>query len=281
MIANIMAMIYNKKDSVEIDLFRSMTLNTLRSLNKKFKPIYGQMVIASDGRRSWRKDIFPYYKANRKKNREQSSFDWPQIFNCLNTIRDEIKEYFPYPVIHLENAEADDVIGVLVKELTKSDSENKIPILILSGDKDFIQLQSYSDTISIKQYDPINKKFITSNDPKKFMREHIIKGDTGDGIPNFLSKDNSLVDNIRQTSIFAKNLLVWSSAEDPREFCNEEMLRNYKRNECLINLNFTPDKIYKEVIEQFAEQNNKPRSKIMPYMIKHRLKVLMESISDF
>jgi 5'-3' exonuclease len=132
MIANIMAM-YGKhigKTPIELDLFRSTVLNTIRSLNKKFKPDFGQLVIAADGKRSWRKDVFPYYKANRKKNREESEIDWSLIFNCLNTIREELKDDFPYPVIHLDGAEADDVIGVLVQEFSKRDPSQKEHILI-------------------------------------------------------------------------------------------------------------------------------------------------------
>ena len=283
MIANIMAM-YGKhigKTPIELDLFRSMVLNTIRSLNKKFKSDFDQLVIAADGKRSWRKDVFPYYKANRKKNREESEIDWSLIFNCLNTIREEIKDNFPYPVIHLDGAEADDVIGVLVQEFSKRDPSQKEHILILSGDKDFIQLHSYNSAVTVKQFDPINKKYVSADDPHKFMKEHIIKGDVGDGIPNFLSQDNSFVDNIRQKPILKKNLSEWISYSTPQEFCNEELLRNYKRNECLIDLRFTPTHIREAIMTQFEQQTGKNRSKIMNYMIKNRLKVLMESINDF
>lgn len=283
MIANIMSL-YGRhigKTPIELDLFRSITLNTIRSLNKKFKPEYGKLVIASDGKRSWRKDVFAHYKANRKKNREESEIDWSLIFNCLNTIREEIRDNFAYPVIHLDGAEADDVIGVLVQEYSKRDVSEKENILILSGDKDFIQLHSYNSAVVVKQFDPINKKYVTSDDPARFMKEHIIKGDVGDGIPNFLSPDNSLVDNLRQKPILSKNLSQWVTFNTPQEFCNEEQLRNYKRNECLIDLKFTPKEIRDKIMTQYEEQCAKPKTSIMNYMIKHRLKVLMESINDF
>ena len=282
MIANIMVM-YGKhigKTPIELDLFRSATLNTIRSFNKKFSGEFGEMVIAADGRRSWRKDVFPFYKANRKKSRDKSDVDWTLIFNNLNAVREELKEFFPYRVIHLDSAEADDVIGVLVTELSNRVGYDKENILILSGDKDFIQLQAYNSSVAVKQYDPINKKYIDCSDPKQFMKEHILKGDVGDGIPNFLSADNSFVDNIRQKPIMKKNLNEWLLLP-VEQFCNEEMLRNFKRNETLIDLSKTPKNIREKIIAEYEQQAGKDRSKLFNYFIKNKLKVLMESINDF
>lgn len=265
---------------IELDLFRSMVLNTIRSLNKKFKGEFGELVIATDGKRSWRKDVFPHYKANRKKSREESDIDWSLIFSCLNTVRDEIKDFFPYRVIHIDHAEADDVIGTLVKEFADRPLGPVEKILILSGDKDFIQLQKYNSSVIVKQFDPINKKYISTDDPKKFMREHILKGDVGDGIPNFLSPDESLVEGIRQKPITKKVLEEWSD-KDPSSESDQEKLRNFKRNEVLIDLSNTPQSIQDQIMKEYNEQAGKNRSHIMNYMIKNRLKVLMESISDF
>lgn len=283
MIANIMAL-YGKhigKTPIELDLFRSTTLNTIRALYKKFQPEYGELIIAADGKRSWRKDIFPYYKANRKKSRETSDIDWALIFSNLNTVREELKENFPYRVIHIDSAEADDVIGTLVIDFSQRILPQKEKILILSGDKDFIQLQRYNTSVQVKQYDPINKKYITSSDPVVFMKEHLIKGDAGDGIPNFLSPDNSFVDGIRQKPITKKNLNDWL-LKDVEELCSdEEKLRNFKRNEALINLQNTPQTIKDRILQEYDSQSGKDRSKIFNYFIKNRLKVLMESINDF
>lgn len=280
MISNIMALYGKHIDDkpIEIDLFRAVVLNNIRFLNMKFKAEYGNLVIASDGKRSWRKDIFPYYKANRKKKRKESNIDWTKIFDCLNTVTDEIKQFFPYPVINVDSAEADDVIAVLVKKNVSEGSENKI--LILSGDKDFIQLHSYNGNTIVKQYDPINKKYVKANDPKKYMREHILKGDVGDGIPNFLSPDNCLAEGIRQKPILKKKLANWVN-DDPKMFCDDIQYRNYMRNDILINLDNTPKKICENILNEYTNQQGKGRSNIFNYMVKNRLKVLMESIGDF
>lgn len=282
MIANIMAL-YGKHLSaspIEIDLFRSTTLNTIRSLKKKFEGKYGELIVATDGKRSWRKEVFPQYKANRKKTRDTSDIDWSLIFTNLNTVREELKDNFPYRVIHVETAEADDIIGTIVKYLSTNNTitEN---VLILSGDKDFIQLQKYNSGVKVDQYDPVNKKFITSDNPVSYMKEHILKGDTGDGVPNFLSPDNSFVDSIRQKPITKKNLEQWLSYSNPMDFCSGEMLRNYKRNEMLIDLSNTPDQIKEKIIEDFNGQKGKDRTRIFNYMVKNKLKVLLESINEF
>lgn len=267
---------------LEINIFRSCVLNTIRNLNVKFRSQYGELIIATDGKRSWRKEVFAPYKANRKKSRDTSKIDWSLIFSSLSTVREEIKDFFPYRVINVDGAEADDVIGTLSTDAAlKPDKYTNRNILILSGDKDFIQLQKHRNTVKIDQYDPVKKKFITSDDPILFMKEHLIKGDVGDGIPNFLSPDNSFVDSIRQKSITTKNLQVWLAHSIPEDFCTEETLRNYRRNEQLIDLEFTPVEIKRKIIEEYESQADKDRSKMFSFMIKNRLKVLTESITDF
>lgn len=280
MIANIMAL-YGKHlgaKPIELDLFRSTTLNTIRALYKKFGHEYGDLVIACDGKNSWRRSVFPFYKANRRKSRETSDIDWSLVFYNLNTVREELKEIFPYRVICVEGAEADDVIGTIVYHFNDN-ILNADKILILSGDKDFVQLQSCRNVV-VKQFDPINKKYVKSDNPEKFMKEHIFRGDVGDGIPNFLSPDNSLADGIRQKSIMKKKLDVWLS-QPVQEFCDDEMLRNYYRNKTLIDLSQTPTRIQSEILSEFESQAGKDRSKLFNYFIKNKLKVLMESINDF
>jgi 5'-3' exonuclease len=279
MISNLMMQLGNHTNvPLEESLLRHMVLNSIRLYRQKFVKEFGEIVIACDDKNYWRKQVFPYYKANRKKAREQSELDWTAIFESLNAIRQELKEYFPYKVIQVETAEADDVIGTLCKQFG---SEGPLAIgekiLILSGDKDFNQLQKYSN---VQQYDPVRKKFIKADDPYKYLQEHIIKGDSGDGIPNFLSDDNSLVAGIRQKPVTSKKLVDWIGKK-PEEFCDETMLRNYKRNQQLVDLDYIPDSIHNTVIDQFNNSNNKDRSKLFNYFIKYKLKNLLESIGDF
>lgn len=278
MISNLMAQIGNHTDmSIDENLFRHMVLNTIRSLRQKFSS-YGELVIACDDKRSWRKSVFPHYKANRKKSREQSEIDWTSVFETLNKIKFELKQYFHYRVIQVEGAEADDVIATIVSANGDLLYRNSEKIVIVSGDKDFRQLHRY---VNVEQYDPVNKKQIKEENPEKYLKELIITGDRGDGIPNILSQDNCLVDGIRQKPIQSKKLAVWLNS-DISEFCNTtELMTNWKRNKLLIDLNLTPADIKDKILEEFDNQRNKPKDKIFNYMINNRMNVLIEHINEF
>ena len=273
-ISSLMAQLGNHTD-VDLDegILRHMILNSIRSIKSKF-PDHGELVICCDAKHVWRKQIFPYYKANRKKAREESEIDWVQIFNILNKIRDEIKTNFPYRVIQVEGAEADDVIGTLAIKYGQMLNTGE-KILILSGDKDFVQLQVFGN---VQQYDPTRKKYVKQDDPIKFTRELILKGDRGDGIPNILSNDDVLVKNERQRPVRTEK---YANVQNPREFFTGEMLRNWVRNEQLIDLTFIPEDIQNKVIEEFQTEENKPRDKMFNYFIQHKLKMLMEHIGEF
>lgn len=274
MISNLMVQLGNHTNTeLEEDLLRHMILNSIRSYNQKFKNEFGEMIIACDAGNNWRREIFPYYKANRRKNREKSEINWTQVFETLNKVREELKEYFPYRVIQVDGAEADDIIGTLVHKFGNTSEK----ILVLSGDKDFVQLQRY---MNVKQYDPVQKKWRTTNDPDRFIREHIMRGDTGDGVPNFLSADNTFVIGARQKPISQKKLDNWI-AMDPREFCDENMLRGYMRNQQLVDLDFIPEELRVRIESEFESQSGKGRSKLFNYFIEKRLKNLLESINEF
>ena len=163
-------------------LIRHMILNSIRMYNKKYRDEYGQMVICADGMNTWRKEYYPQYKQHRKKNRDNSGQDWNEIFRVLNLVREEIREYLPYKVMHMAGFEADDMIGALAID-TQEFGKNE-PVMIISSDKDFVQLQKYSN---VKQFSPIQKKTVADSNPRKFLFEHICRGDKSDGIPNVLS----------------------------------------------------------------------------------------------
>ena len=274
MLSNIMVQLGNHTNvQVEENMVRHMVLNSIRMYKTKFGSEYGEFVIACDNKNYWRKQLFPYYKANRKKSQAASELDWKAIFECLNKIRGELKEHFPYRIIDVESAEADDIIGTLCIEFGNTNEK----ILILSGDKDFQQLQRY---INIRQYNPVLKKFITCNDPDKFLAEHILKGDAGDGIPNILSDDNCFVLGSRQKPMTQKKMddLINLGLDEKLDHPN---FRNYMRNKQLIDLTQVPEGIKLQILESYDEQANKKSSNLLNYFIANRLKNLTESIQDF
>jgi len=276
MLSNLLMQLGNHTNAqIEENMVRHMILNSLRSYRTKFRDEYGELVIACDNTNYWRKKIFPYYKANRKKSQEKSDLDWKSIFECMNKIRAELKEFFPYKVIDIESAEADDIIGTLVKNFG-SEMNSGEPILILSGDKDFIQLHTFGN---VKQYDPTRKKWVTHKDPHMFLKEHIMKGDSSDGVPNILSSDNCFVVGDRQRPLTAKRMEQYMKVK-PTEL-ETSIARNYFRNEQLIDLNHTPEEIRVKVMESYNAQSNKDRSKLMNYFIVNKLRNLTEHIGDF
>lgn len=278
MISNLMMQLQRNNDEIEENMIRHMILNSIRLYNVKFGSKYGEMIIACDDKNYWRKDIFPYYKAHRKDDREKSTLDWNHIFSILNKIRDELKETFPWKVLQVDRAEADDIIGTLCHRFGKIlKAEDDEDILIVSGDKDFAQLQKYAN---VEQYSPMLKKWIRINNPEAFLREHIMRGDRGDGVPNFLSADNCIVVGSRQKPLASKKIEKWMGL-DPRDFCNEIMLRNYKRNETLVNLELVPDNIKNQINEKFDNYKIPSRSGLLNYFIKNRLKNLVDKIGEF
>jgi len=274
MIANMMMQIGNHHNA-EIDegMLRHMILNTLRANRKKFSDEFGELVICCDDKNYWRRRVYPYYKANRKKTRDSSEMDWNAIFTALNNIREELKQFFPYKVIQVETCEADDIIGVITHEEGTELNAGE-PILILSGDKDYIQLHKYAN---VKQYDPTRKRWISNANPEKYLAEHIIKGDSGDGIPNVLSEDNALVMGTRQRPITQKRLAEWAD----RNNMQDEVKRNYMRNKALIDLTEVPKDMKEEILSLWHEENEKDRSQLLNYFIKNKLRNLMECITEF
>ena len=275
MIANIMRQIGgNNNITLDENLIRHMVINSIRAYIVKFRKEYGEMVIACDSRSTyWRRDYFPFYKANRKKDRDASGFDWVLIFNTLERLRQELKENFPYKVIEVEGAEADDIIAALTMNYCLG-----MPILILSADKDFMQLQQYPN---VKQYSPLLKKFITADDPRAYVKEHVMRGDRGDGIPNFLSADDTFVTDKRQKPITTKNMDIWIH-EPISNFCTTEaMMRGFKRNQTLIDFSYIPPEVVNRVLDTYNTVKVAPRSKLFPYFMEKRLRNLIDSLQDF
>ena len=279
MISNLMMQPGIASGGIDENLIRHMVLNSIRMYNVKFKEEYGDLVICADDKKYWRKDLFPYYKAARKKSREDSPYDWNLIFETLNRVRDEIRENFPYKVIQIDKTEADDVIGTICinygVELKNSQSEK---ILILSSDKDFMQLQKFAN---VDQYSPMAKKFLKTSEPIKFLKEHILKGDRGDGIPNILSSDDTFITEARQKPVTEKKLNTWVS-QKPEDFCDASMLRNYQRNESLIDLSKVPSEYADKILTAYRTPKEvKGKDKVLNYFIKNRMKQLMEHIQEF
>ena len=278
MISNLMVQINGKNsEPLSEDLVRHMVLNSLRAHNVKFRKEYGEMVIACDSKNVWRREYFPNYKAGRKANREKSEHDWDAIFTILHRIKDEIKTFLPYKVIEVETTEADDIIAVAIKRIKRVIGPNHSKkVLILSGDKDFIQLHSPN----VKQYNPVLNKFVGKGEnPSLYIKEHILKGDRSDGIPNVLSDDNVFIEGRRQRPLSKKKINSW--VEEVFMTFTEEEQKNYDRNRKLIDLSCIPQELEDKINNEFLNVKVATRDKILGYFINKKLKTLIEVIDEF
>jgi len=288
-ISSLMAELGGRTDvTIQKDLLRHMIINAIRSYRVKFGAEYGELVIACDNRHYWRKEKFPHYKASRKKSRADSGFDWKLIFETLSEIRSELHQFFPYTVIDVEGAEADDVIATLAIWSQSNDLRQEgmfgeaepQPVLIMSGDHDFIQLQKFKN---VSQYSPVMKKWIKPDSSiQSYLMEHICKGDKGDGIPNILSADETFVNDERQKPVSAKKLAEWQtySLEEFASKVDHTTARNFQRNRCLIDFDYIPEAIRSNIIASW-NQPKKDRSQLLNFFMEKKMKNMIEFLGDF
>jgi hypothetical protein len=280
-LANILSF---KKDLVQgsegdiKNLIRHTTLSTLKYYKKKYSKQYGEMVICCDGKKYWRKDFFPNYKAARKKSREDSDLDWNLIFNTLSEIREDLAKHFPYKVMHIERAEADDIIAILTARCNEFGTAEDV--MIVSSDKDFKQLHAYDN---VKQWSPMQKKQVTiaKKEIHPFTIEHIVKGDAGDGVPNILSPDDIFLVEGRQAPVSSKRLQEF--IDNGFIACrNDSERRNWHRNATLVDFKFIPEDVQKEILGSFELNSPKgDKMSIMNYLMEHRCRLLLDELEDF
>lgn len=272
----IATIVVNKVD--DEDLLRHMILNSLRQYRVKYKKDYGELVLAIDGKNNWRRGYYPQYKANRKKKREEDSFDWARAFEIMHDLKQEIMDNFPYKVIEVDECEADDVIGTLCENSQEFGEYEDI--MIISADKDFLQLQRYSN---VNQYTPLLKKEYKEEAPLVGLVEKILTGDAGDGVPNVLSDDDVFVDGRRQTPLSKKKKeLIKEDLAEGELLYAASWYRNYQRNETLIDLTKTPDRLKKQIIEKYNSQDQwHNKGLVFPYLINKNMKMLIESVEEF
>jgi len=269
-LASLMMHLNMNDGKMDEEMVRHMILNSVRAYRTMFNEDFGELVLTYDSRSYWRKQVFPQYKANRKKTRESDGKDWDSIFGVLNQIKEEVREFLPYKVVETYGAEADDVIAIVCKHYQSE------KIMIVSGDKDFIQLQKYEN---VRQYSPITKKHINGFDPVVYIKEHILKGDKSDGVPNVLSPDHTFTDGLRQRPLTIKKLnsILAQDIDD----LNDELKRNFQRNDALINLDNIPEELEQSILDDFKGATCGDRSKLLNYFIEKRLKGLTEQIGEF
>ena len=266
----------SRGEELSENLVKHIILNNLRVYRNKYpESKHGKMVIACDSY-SWRKDVFPEYKAARKANRATDKHDWPMIFDLIEDTLNDLRENFPYAVIKIDSAEADDIIGALTVHKADFGGED---VVIISADKDFIQLQQYGH---VEQWSPMFNKMIKEDNPRRYLFEHLLKGDSGDGVPNANSHDDVFTTGSRQTPMTQKAIdKYWDNRDDLEMIMKPNVYRNFMRNVQMIDLTNTPDGIREAAINMYENYKYPPRGNILTYLIEHRMKMLIDNASEF
>ena len=275
-------------------MIKHSVLNSLRANFVLHKKRYGQMILACDNS-SWRYDVFPQYKHQRKLKRasDTSGIRWDFVNEVKDELISDLDNFFPFPVIKVKKAEGDDCIGVLTKLITKTsvvlgevnmfDDVEPEEILLISSDKDNFQLHMLGK--HVRQWSPMDKKLVKPDgSARNALIEKIVKGDPGDGILNIRSTDNMFVDGIRQKPISQKYLDLFFASKNPVDVCSTEEERiHYIRNEQLVSYDKIPKNIEESIISCYNDQVIKKNSKmgLMNYMVQNRMSTLLGQITDF
>lgn len=245
-------------DVVSLDFLRHMILNSILANRKRFRREYPDLVIACDSDTNWRKNVYPFYKAHRKADKEKDSFDWDEFFRLFTIIKEEIRHVFPFKMLEVDGAEGDDIIGVLATHYPGR------PILIHAKDSDFNQC---CRNPKVKIWSPFKQKIVIDDQAEHNLFTKICTGETGDGIPNILSVNNSFVDKIRQKSMYKTKIEEWR-----RDGIPESVHVRFEENRELIDFRFIPPALQDSIVLAYeTAKSTSDKQKIFAYLTQKEL----------
>lgn len=294
-------------------MFIHLMFNYLKLVQTEFSKDYGNdIILALEGSSSWRKEFYPKYKANRVLN---ENIDWENdVFPTIDEIVEIIKETLPYKVIKVKGAEGDDVVATLSEY-------SKEPVMVISEDKDFIQLLRLPNVVL---YKPIKKEFIqnvSESEIKDKLRLHILVGDRVDNIPSIMEEtrfnpefikfcqDNNIYEDdvLKFKNLEISNTLIdlfmsknkGKSIYKPARFgektaekylvnlkenlLNDKLaMNNYKRNMILIDFEYIPKDIKESIIKEYENcKLNSDLEKLLRFFLKYDCQKHADDISAF
>jgi len=268
------------------NMIKHIILNQLLGFKRRFG---GQLIICCDSRKYWRKAEFPHYKGHRKYSRDGGFLDWEMVYEVLDEMKKELTEFFPYKVLEVDGAEADDIIPVLISYFDENELvntgliEEPVDVVIVSTDGDYSQLQKYRQ---VKQWNNVTKKMLVSKNPKQDLIGYICQGQTKDNIPNVCTNDKWSADraaNIATRASPFKTSRLLDFYNKGYDAClNEDEQRNYRRNELLLDFDKIPSVVYNDIIRVYqTTEITSSKKKIYDYLNSKRMKLLIASHSDF
>jgi len=208
--------------------FLHLLFNSLQYNKNKFK---GEMVLAFDSKGNWRKDFYKDYKGTRAKGKETTEIDWDGIHQIIEEVKTTIEENFPFKVLKIPKAEADDIGGVLSKKFG-----NERKVVLITSDHDW--LQNISHGKYVEMYDPIKMEYsdltpeeneiiqTPAGEMSKFTAIHTLIGDSGDNVPN-ITFETKFSDNF--LAFLKENEIMSDSVKEVRNMSiYDELLKKYE-----------------------------------------------------
>lgn len=269
----------NVLDEEKVAMWRYFIFNTLLKIKRVTKADEIVLCMDDSSKKYWRREVFPYYKAKRSIDRAKSTIDYDKFFESVDIFVDDLKN-IPFKQVKVPGAEGDDCIAILCEYLTS----NREQITVVSVDKDLQQLQRYSNVVC---YNPVTDQFVKCEDTHTFLMMHIIKGDSGDGVPNILSEDNIFMqDGKRQKSITQKKLDEMLDIGLEEWLIRNQLVDNYERNRTMVELSseIIPKSIKHDIIysyNNYEKPSGNLYMNVAGLMDKYNIRGLKDRIGDF
>jgi 5'-3' exonuclease len=244
----------------EFSQHKHVLLGMIFSNIEKFEP--DEVICAVDDQRNWRKKVYSEYKANRKEKRDKDVFPWDKYYEHINSFTEGIKQNFPLKFLQVPYAEADDTIAVLANHFT--DSSN----IIVTTDSDYIQLLHRKNN---RIWNPLKKVWLDDKDPLKTLHIKIISGDGGDNVPGIKPR------------VGPKTAIKLIDTGNLETLLKEDEYRlAYERNRRLIDWNYIPDALKKEILRRYdtlPPLNDFNSMNVLRFFIEHGMRYHTQNIN--
>lgn len=273
---------FKEGEKISVSMMRHLVLSTIKHNVLKFrKDGYEEVIICVDNALPtyWRREFAYYYKKNRAKNREESTWDWEGYFEGIRTVVDEFKKNMPYIIMDISKAEADDCIAVLTKKLSLEGRK----VMIISSDGDFTQLHKFPN---VSQYSPMMKKLVKSKtgSPALDLMTKIVKGDRKDCVASIKVRSDfyyTMVIGERTPPTKTKFVEDCLDAEDISKLLSETEYKRFLENRVLIDFEYIRDDIKSAILDLYNNYKVPGKNKIYPYFVKSGLSKLLKDVGQF
>jgi len=281
----------NKNQADFAGLAHHIALTTVQKYYRQFKP--RKMIMCFD-RSSWRKEYTasekcvsgrPYKGTRRQKMSPTDKLHYEEFLKHLADFENIIREHTSIIALAGPGLEADDLVAGAIQTIRIIDTEPSPEFIVVSADKDLIQLLRYP---TVRLINPANGEERTldewNGDAELFMFEKCLRGDATDNV-------QSAYPRIRKTRILKAyndsyeraNLMMetWSDP-DGKQFVVKHL---FEENKILMDLQHQPNDIRHQIVVSFLEGWKNPGKfsyfHFMRFLGQYELSKLAEQADQF